>query len=145
MFRRAVYLSLPLWFATGFFPGCATAQEQPPAAGYTFQECDTLEQSALRDELNRLAQQSMNEAAIDLAEIVERHWLELNIDAVIDGTLDEATGAIAVAGKAGADSYDIVDEIAGLTLRSGGRAIGLRKADLPVSTSPLAAIYRYPA
>ncbi|WP_119270549.1 baeRF11 domain-containing protein [Taklimakanibacter deserti] len=71
--------------------------------------------------------------------------LLVDIDAVVDGTLDEATGAIAIAKEAGADSYDIVDEIAGLTLRYGGRAIGLRKADLPVATSPLAAIYRYPA
>lgn len=71
--------------------------------------------------------------------------LLVDIDAVIDGTLDEATGAVAVAGKASGDTYDIVDEIAGLTLRYGGRAIGVRKADLPVAASPLAAIYRYPA
>lgn len=71
--------------------------------------------------------------------------LLVDIDSVIDGTLDETSGAIEVAKGASADTYDIVDEIAGLTLKYGGRAIGLRKADLPVATSPVAAIYRYPA
>lgn len=69
----------------------------------------------------------------------------VEIDKVIDGTLDETTGAINVVKGASADTYDIIDEIVGLVLRTGGRAIGLRQADLPVPTSAIAAIYRYPA
>jgi hypothetical protein len=90
MFRRAIYVLLLIAVYTGLFPGYAGAQAQQPAAGYTFQECDTLDQSALRDELNKLAQRSMDEAAIDLDAIVERRWHELNINAVIDGEIDKA-------------------------------------------------------
>jgi hypothetical protein len=71
--------------------------------------------------------------------------LLVDIDSVVDGILDESTGEIAIGQAGSAASYDLVDEVAGLTLRFGGRAIGVRKADLPVATSPLAAIYRYPA
>lgn len=90
-------------------------------------------------------------AGTDLAQVARAaangaiDTLLVDIDVVIDGTLDETTGAIAVAKGASADTYDIVDEVAGLVLRFGGRAIGLRQADLPVATSPVAAIYRYPA
>ncbi|HTN96322.1 MAG TPA: hypothetical protein VL101_05040, partial [Nordella sp.] len=90
-------------------------------------------------------------AGTDLAQVARAaangavDTLLVDIDSVIDGTLDETTGAITVAKGASADTYDIVDEVAGLVLRFGGRAIGLRQADLPVATSPVAAIYRYPA
>lgn len=90
-------------------------------------------------------------AGADLAQVARAaaqgaiDTLLVDIDSVIDGTLDETTGAITVAKGASADTYDIVDEVAGLVLRFGGRAIGLRQADLPVATSPVAAIYRYPA
>lgn len=90
-------------------------------------------------------------AGTDLAQVARAaaqgavDTLLVEIDSVIDGTLDEATGAITVARGASADTYDIIDEIAGLVLRAGGRTIGVRKADLPVATSPVAALYRYPA
>lgn len=90
-------------------------------------------------------------AGADLAQVARAaangavDTLLVDIDSVVDGTLDETTGAITVAKGASADTYDVVDEIAGLVLRFGGRAIGLRQADLPVATSPVAAIYRYPA
>jgi hypothetical protein len=53
--------------------------------------------------------------------------------------------ARAAAQGASAETYDIIDEIAGLALRFGGLAIGVRKGDLQVTTSPVAAVYRYPA
>lgn len=90
-------------------------------------------------------------AGADLAQVARAaaagavDTLLVDIDSVIDGTLDETTGTISVAKGASADTYDIVDEVAGLVLRFGGQAIGLRQADLPVATSPVAAIYRYPA
>ena len=90
-------------------------------------------------------------ASADLAQVARAaargaiDTLLVDIDAVVDGTLDEATGAITRAGKAGADTYDIVDGIAGLTLQFGGRAFGVRKGDLPDQSSPLAAMFRYPA
>lgn len=90
-------------------------------------------------------------ASADLAQVARAaaqgaiDTLLVDIDAVVDGTLDEATGAITRADKAGADTYDIVDGIAGLTLQFGGRAFGVRKGDLPDQSSPLAAMFRSPA
>lgn len=105
--------------------------------------------SALNDHYR--TREKQGRAGTDLAQVARAatkgavDTLLVDIDSVIDGTLDETSGAIEVAKGASADTYDIVDEIAGLTLKFGGRAIGVRKADLPVSTSPVAAIYRYPA
>ena len=42
----------------------------------------------------------------------------------------------------GADTYGVVDEIAGRTLAMGGRVIGERKEDIPGGGS-LAAVLRY--
>ncbi|QIG48048.1 hypothetical protein G5V57_10125 [Nordella sp. HKS 07] len=101
------------------------------------------EQYRLREDQGR--------AGADLAQVARAaangavDTLLVEIDSVVDGTIDETTGAIDVAKGASADTYDIIDEIAGLTLRAGGRVLGLRQADLPVATSPVAALYRYPA
>jgi hypothetical protein len=90
-------------------------------------------------------------AGTDLAQVARAaargavDTLLVDIDRVVNGTIDEATGAIDMAKGASAATYDIIDEVAGLVLRAGGRAIGVRQADLPVTTSPVAALYRYPA
>ena len=95
--------------------------------------------------------EAQGRAGADLAQVARAaangavDTLLVEIDSVVDGTIDETTGAIDVAKGASADTYDIIDEIAGLTLRAGGRVLGLRQADLPVATSPVAALYRYPA
>jgi hypothetical protein len=65
----------------------------------------------------------------------------VDIDEVIPGTIDE-TGAIAFSAVPDAVDYGIVDEIASRALRSGGRVLGVRKADIPGGES-LAAILRY--
>ncbi|MCC5866614.1 MAG: hypothetical protein JJU31_15945 [Wenzhouxiangella sp.] len=65
------------------------------------------------------------------------------IDEVVHGRVDEQTGAITLADQGGADNYGVVDEIAGRTLASGGRLVGVRKVDVPGEAS-LAAVLRYP-
>jgi hypothetical protein len=45
--------------------------------------------------------------------------------------------------QASASNYGLVDEIANRVIATGGRIIGVRKADIPRSES-LAAILRYP-
>ncbi len=70
--------------------------------------------------------------------------LLVDIDASIPGQLDESDGKLTMAAQAGASSYDIVDEISGRALVSGARVLGVRKADLPDTNSPVAAILRYP-
>ncbi len=66
----------------------------------------------------------------------------VDIDAVVPGTIDDETGAINLAEKAGADSYGIVDQIALRALIAGAQVLGARKSDLP-SEAPFAAVLRY--
>ena len=66
----------------------------------------------------------------------------VDIDEVIPGRIDE-DGAIVFAEQASASNYDLVDEIATRVIATGGRVIGVRKADIPGSVA-LAVILRYP-
>jgi len=69
--------------------------------------------------------------------------LLVDIDTVVNGTIDEETGAIVFAEKAGPASYGVVDEIAGRALISGARVLGVRRDDIP-GGSELAAVLRFP-
>ncbi|TVS18766.1 MAG: hypothetical protein EA417_02270 [Gammaproteobacteria bacterium] len=68
--------------------------------------------------------------------------LMVDIDEVVIGRIDENTGEVTFADQESADTYGIVDEIAGRTLAMGGKVIGERKADIPGGGS-LAAVLRY--
>jgi len=68
--------------------------------------------------------------------------LIVDIDEVVIGRIDEQTGEISFADQASADTYGIVDEIAGRTLTMGGKVIGERRSDIPGGGS-LAAVLRY--
>lgn len=68
--------------------------------------------------------------------------LMVDIDEVLPGSVDDE-GAVTFAEGSGADSYGVIDEIAGRVLLSGGTVMGARTADLPGNTG-LAAILRYP-
>ncbi len=68
--------------------------------------------------------------------------LVVDIDEVVIGRIDEKNGEVTFDDKEGADTYGIVDEIAGRTLVMGGKVIGERKADIPGGSS-LAAVLRY--
>ncbi|MGV6872836.1 baeRF11 domain-containing protein [Pseudochelatococcus sp. B33] len=65
-----------------------------------------------------------------------------DIDEIVHGTVDEATGEVHF-GEEGPDTYGIVDEIAVRVLNSGGRVLAVRRADIPGEGS-LAAILRFP-
>jgi hypothetical protein len=68
--------------------------------------------------------------------------LLIDIDAVIEGLIDDETGAITYAEKPDARHYDLIDEIAGRVVLAGGSVYGVRAADLPTG-EPLAAILRF--
>ena len=68
--------------------------------------------------------------------------LLVDIDEVVPGTVDETTGEVDFAKSESADSYGVVDEIAGRVLASGGRVLAVRRDDIPQKAS-LAAILRY--
>lgn len=69
--------------------------------------------------------------------------LLVDIDEALPGTYDPVTGEIAPAPSAGAESYGIVDAIAGQALATGARVLGVRRADIP-GGGHLAAVLRYP-
>lgn len=66
----------------------------------------------------------------------------VDMDGDIPGTMDEQSGALALARQAGADTYDVVDEISARTIAHGGQVFSVRAADMP-SKSPVAALLRY--
>ncbi len=69
--------------------------------------------------------------------------LLVDIDEVVIGTVDENSGAVAIADHPGRESYGVVDEIAGRALATGATVLAVRKADIP-GGAQLAAILRYP-
>lgn len=68
--------------------------------------------------------------------------LLVDIEEALPGTYDATTGAITHAAGPGADSYGIVDAIAGQVLATGGNVLGVRRADIP-GGAHLAAVLRY--
>lgn len=69
--------------------------------------------------------------------------LLVDMDSIVDGTVDEIDGTVTLADGPGADTYGVVDEIARRVLLSGGQVLSVRQADIP-DGKPLAAILRYP-
>jgi hypothetical protein len=69
--------------------------------------------------------------------------LLVDIDEVVPGTFDEATGVITLAETASKDSYGVVDAIAARALATGATVLAVRKGDIP-GAAHLAAILRYP-
>jgi hypothetical protein len=68
--------------------------------------------------------------------------LLVDMDSLVPGIVDEATGAIYLDKEDGAVSYDVIDEIAGRVLTHGGRVLAARHGDIPHGAK-LAAILRY--
>jgi len=68
--------------------------------------------------------------------------LVVDIDAVVPGYLDDATGRITLDARDDADNYGVGDAIAMRALATGATVLGVRKEDIP-NASPVAAILRY--
>ena len=68
--------------------------------------------------------------------------LLVDIEASQPGTMT-AEGALSLAAAPGADSYDLLDELAGRAILTGARVMGVRSTDLP-DGAMLAAVLRYP-
>lgn len=68
--------------------------------------------------------------------------LMVDIDEVLPGTVGETDGSISLAQEAGADSYGVIDEIAGRAIMAGGTVLAVRRADMP-DEAPVAAVLRY--
>ncbi len=70
------------------------AQESPPI--YTFQECETVEEARLRDELNGITQFvfAAEQNKLDIAAMVEIAWLEQGVDEVVNSQVDAAVDQV---------------------------------------------------
>ena len=69
--------------------------------------------------------------------------LLVDIDAVVNGTIDEETGAVTFDEAGDARNYGVVNEIVSRAMRSGAMVLGARKDDIPRGQA-LAAILRSP-
>jgi hypothetical protein len=98
-----------------------------------------------------LYQQRVNEdrATLDLGRVARAatfgavQSLLVDMDRVVDGTVDEADGRVTLADGPSAETYGVIDEIARRVLRTGGDVLSVRASDLPEDAG-LAAILRYP-
>ncbi len=70
--------------------------------------------------------------------------LLVDMDQVVNGTIDESDGTVSLAVTAGADSYGVADEIARRVLVTGGEVLSVRADDMPEQGQAVAAILRYP-
>ncbi len=68
--------------------------------------------------------------------------LLVDMDVVVPGLVDEKTGEITFRDAGSADSYGVIDEIAGRVLANGGRVLSVRRSDIP-EEAELAAILRF--
>ena len=68
----------------------ASAQQTPPV--YSFPECENVKEKLLLGELNRITRSVFEEgqSTLNIAEIVDRNWVELDMDSVVDAAVDEA-------------------------------------------------------
>ncbi len=66
----------------------------------------------------------------------------VDIDAVVPGFFDEATGRISLDAHDDSENYGVGDAIAMQALATGATVLGVRKEDIP-NGSPVAAVLRY--
>lgn len=101
---------------------------------------------AFRQEFERLSGAGL--AVTDIADAARAatfgaiDTLLVDIDAVVDGFVDEETGAVTFDDTENAANYGVIDEIAGRAMRAGATVLGVRRADLP-GDHDLAATLRY--
>lgn len=88
-----------LCIASLLFSAAPVVAQESPAAGSavsTLEECATVEEGALADELNALTQGVLGNAldAIDIRAIVDAKWQELGIDLVVASEIDAAVESV---------------------------------------------------
>lgn len=73
-----------------------SALAQSTSATYTFPECEHIEEELLLSELNRISSSIFGEEQekLDLGEIVDRNWIELDMDSVVDTAVDKAADRV---------------------------------------------------
>jgi hypothetical protein len=94
------------------------------------------------------ARSGARRATMDIGEVARAatngaiEFLLVDIDHILPGTIGD-DGSVTPSSKDDANSYDIVDEIAGRAILTGATFLGVRQSDIP-DGAPLLAILRYP-
>ncbi len=101
------------------------------------------------ERLRQITERSRRDlASSDLAQIARAairgqiSTLLVDPGASLPGTINPKSGKVTLAKRSSANSYDVLDELAGLTIRTGGELLPVESAQLP-GDSPVAAIFRY--
>lgn len=95
MRQKLVALLLILALLSGLLPARTLRAQEPPPV-YTFQECETVEEARLRDELNNIAQFvfAAEQGKLDIAGMVDGAWYVQGVDAVVDAEVDAAVDRV---------------------------------------------------
>ena len=90
--RMAIAVLIAVLLAA-FIPTNVTHAQESTPVSYTFEECDQVKASTLRDELNRITQAifEKKQGGIDLTDIVDRNWNALNLDETVNAAVEKAT------------------------------------------------------
>ncbi len=96
------------------------------------------------------AREPQGRAATDLTDVARAatmgavDTLLADMDAVVPGYVDEASGAVTLDSEHDARNYGVIDELARRVLEHGGRVLAVRGDDVP-GAGAVAAVLRYPA
>ena len=73
-----------------------SAMAQSTSQTYTFPECEHIEEELLLSELSRISRSIFVEEKdyLDIAKIVDRNWVELDMDSVVDAAVDKAADRV---------------------------------------------------
>lgn len=96
IWRKALLALLAVILVLGGWPVHTARGQEGGGDAYLYEECARLDEAGLRDELNRLTQQIFAEGqgSLNIAGMVQRHWIDLNMDGVIDREVDRAVQRI---------------------------------------------------
>ncbi len=101
-FHKSLLALLIAIITLATLPAASHAQDAPTStptdgvlAGEYLDECQQIDEMELRAELNRVAQTAIAQNDIDIAQIVSRQWILLDVDAAIDAEVDAAVDYVA--------------------------------------------------
>ncbi len=96
MRRQLIYACVIAFLLAALLPAKVTRAQGAPPAAYTFQECDQVDETSLRDELNSITQTVFeNERSrLDVAQIVDRNWRDMGMDLRVDRAVDDAIESV---------------------------------------------------
>ena len=98
IFHKSLLALLIAIITLATVPAATHAQDTPAdgvLAGEYLEECQQIDETELRAELNRVAQTAIAQNDIEIAQIVSRQWILLDVDAAIDAEVDAAIEYVA--------------------------------------------------